>query len=483
MKTVKRALALLLALTMLLAMGAVTVLAAGNGSITIDNAVVGQTYTIYEILYLESYNAAAGQEAYSYKATAKWDAFINGADVKNVYVKVDEQGYVTWKDGADVAAFAALAQDYAAKNSIPNEGSRKADSATVKFENLDLGYYLVDSSLGTLCSLNTTKPDVTIKEKNAAPTTDKQVQENSTGDWGKTNDADIGDTVNFKTTINVIDGSPKDYVLHDTMSEGLTFQPDSVKVSVNNKEIPSGYTLVTASKDGCTFEINFADGTLNPNDVVTVTYSAVLNDKAVIADEGNPNQTHLSYTDTNGATKETKPSETRTYTWEIDVFKYTMKDEKETPLAGAEFILYKEVSGERQYAQATNGKITGWTTDKTQAAKFTTPADGKFTISGLDSGTYYLEETTAPAGYNTLKDPITITIEKNTDEAGAVTATIKYGSPETVANPDIKVLNQTGAELPSTGGVGTTIFYVLGGLLVVCAGVLLITKRRMNKEA
>ena len=482
MKTVKRALALLLALTMLLAMGAVTVLAAGEtGSITIDNAVAGQTYTIYEILYLESYNAAAGQEAYSYKATEKWTAFINGADVKNVYVKVDEQGYVTWIKDADVAEFAALAQKYAADNGIANEGSRKADSATVKFENLGLGYYLVDSSLGTLCSLDTTNPNVTIKEKNAAPTTDKQVQENSTGSWDKTNDADIGDTVNFKTTINVIDGSPKNYVLHDTMSEGLTFQPDSVKVSVNNKEIPSGYTLVTASKDGCTFEINFADGTLNPNDVVTVTYSAVLNDKAVIADEGNPNQTHLSYTDTNGATKETKPSETRTYTWEIDVFKYTMKDEKETPLADAEFVLYKEVNGEKQYAQVTDGKLTGWTNDKTAATIFKTSANGTFTISGLDSGVYYLEETTAPAGYNILKDPIRIEITYSIDTNTNVgTATVKYGDNSTGT---IKVENNTGAELPSTGGVGTTIFYVLGGLLVVCAGVLLITKRRMNKNA
>lgn len=480
MKTVKRALALLLALTMLLATGAVTVLAAGNGSITIDNAVVGQTYTIYEILYLESYNATEGQEAYSYKATEKWTAFINGADVKNVYVNIDEQGYVTWKadknTAADYAAFAKLAQKYAADNNISNQGSQKATSTTVTFTNLELGYYLVDSSLGTLCSLNTTKPDVTIKEKNAAPTTDKQVQENSTGDWGKTNDADIGDTVNFKTTINVIDGSPKDYVLHDTMSEGLTFDSASVKVSVNDTVITSGYTLDTNPGDGCTFEIKFADGTLKPNDVVTVTYSAVLNDKAVIADEGNPNQTHLSYTDTNGATKETKPSETRTYTWKIDVFKYTMKNEKETPLADAEFVLYKEVNGEKQYAQAADGKLTGWTNDKTAATIFKTPANGTFTISGLDSGVYYLEETTAPAGYNVLKDPVKVVIGAD----GSVT----YGDDNsTAANPDVKILNNTGAELPSTGGVGTTIFYVLGGLLVVCAGVLLITKRRMNKEA
>ena len=177
MKRTKRIASVLLALVMALSLITTAFAAGENGSITIDNAVVGQTYTIYQILDLESYNKDSG--AYAYKATAAWRDFINGADVKSVYVNVDAQGYVTWVKDADVAAFAKLAQKYAADHNIANQGTKTADSTTVEFTNLDLGYYLVDSTLGTICSLDTTNPSVTIKEKNAKPTVDKQVQENS----------------------------------------------------------------------------------------------------------------------------------------------------------------------------------------------------------------------------------------------------------------------------------------------------------------
>ncbi len=120
-------------------------------------------------------------------------------------------------------------------------------------------------------------------------------------------------------------------------------------------------------------------------------------------------------------------------------------------------------------------RFTEWTTEKTSATKLVTPDSGKFAIKGLDSDTYYLEETTAPAGYNTLKDPVKVVIASD----GKVT----YGKDGTAANPDVKVLNQSGTELPSTGGIGTTIFYVLGSVLVVAAGILLVTKKRMGSEA
>ena len=178
MKTSRRLAGLFLAIVMMFTL-AVSVSAIGGGSITIDNAVKDQTYTIYEILYLESYNKDSG--AYYYKAKDDWNVFINGADIKNVYVNVDGQGYVTWKDKADPAAFAKLAQKYATDHSIVNQGSMKAENATVTFTNLELGYYLVDTTLGTLCSLDTTTPSVTIKEKNAEPTNVKTVEEDSNG--------------------------------------------------------------------------------------------------------------------------------------------------------------------------------------------------------------------------------------------------------------------------------------------------------------
>lgn len=209
--------------------------------------------------------------------------------------------------------------------------------------------------------------------------------------------------------------------------------------------------------------------------MVIVTYSATLNEKAVIAGEGNPNETWLVYGDNNHTEKDT----TRTYTWQMDVLKYTMKDNKETPLAGAKFVLYKTVDGKNLYALADgNNKITGWTENESEATMFETPNNGRFSIIGLDAGTYYLKEIEAPAGYNMLKDPIEVVITATVDGAtNTGTATVTPAVDGTV-----KVENKTGAELPSTGGIGTTIFYVVGGLLVVAAGVLLVTRKRMSKS-
>ena len=250
--------------------------------------------------------------------------------------------------------------------------------------------------------------------------------EDATGDYGKTNDADIGQTVNFTTTVTVIDGNPKGYVVHDTMSAGLTFN-GSVAVTVNGTAITEGYTLVTEGlTDGDTFEVQFTDGTLKANDVVVITYSATVNANAVIAGSGNTNTTKLSYTDTTGTSHDTENSETRTYTWLFDVFKYTKNGETETALAGAKFVLYKGTGDAKSYAKIENGKVTGWTSTQTEATVLTTPADGKFAVSGLDADTYYLEETEAPAGYNKLKDPVEFKITASVDGTTNVgTATVE----------------------------------------------------------
>ena len=164
MKHAKKLASLLLALVMVLSLATTAFAEGETGSITINDAVVGQTYTIYQILDLESYNTTTN--AYSYKATTAWNTFINSDAIKGTYVEVDAQGYVTWKDGADAAAFAKAAQKYAKDNSIANQGSVTATTTTVSFTGLDLGYYLVDTTLGTLCSLDTTNPDVVMEEKN-----------------------------------------------------------------------------------------------------------------------------------------------------------------------------------------------------------------------------------------------------------------------------------------------------------------------------
>ncbi len=491
MKTMKRALALVLALSMVLALGLTTVLAAGetagvnndSGKITIDNAVVGQTYTVYQILKLESYDADAN--AYAYKAADNWASFINGNDIKGKYVSVDEQGYVTWVDGANAATFAKLAQDYAAENTIRSEGAKEAGSATVEFTGLNLGYYLVDSTLGTLCSLDTTNPTVTIKEKNVVPTNVKTVQEDSTGSYGESNDADIGQTVNFKSTITAQAGA-QNYVFHDTMSSGLSFTgAENVSVSLNSTLITAGdaaYTVVAKTlTDGCTFEVRFTQAfcdTLKANDQIVISYSAVLNEDAVVGIGGNPNESWLSYSEDGKTT--TVPSETTTYTWKMDVFKHNADG---VGLAGAKFVLSRTTDKKDaiKLIAVPNKETPTYRVAKADETEnviteIETDGTGKFTITGLDSDTYYLIETSAPAGYNVLKDPVTVTIS----DKGQL-AVIENGISKDVT--EVCVLNKSGAELPSTGGIGTTVFYVLGGLLVVCAGVLLITKRRMNKNA
>ena len=482
MKLTNKLAGILLALAMVLGIAATAFAEGETGSITIYDAAVGQTYTIYQILDLESYNKEA--RAYAYKATTAWNTFINSEAIKGIYVEVDAQGYVTWKGDADAAAFAKLAQKYAKDNSIANQGSVTATTTTVSFNGLDLGYYLVDTTLGTLCSLDTTNPDVVMEEKNEVPTNVKTVEEDSTGNYGEKNDADIGQTVNFKSTITAQPGA-ENYVFHDKMSEGLTYNGDA-KIYTDEamtQELATAYYMVNANPtDSDTFDITFTQDYLNTITAATklyVKYSATLNENANVGNDGNPNESKLSYGEINqetGKPGSTTPlSETKTYTWDVDVFKYTMNGETEKALAGATFTLSKNADGSNPIALVSEGNNVyrvAKTNETATVTEITTDATGKFTIKGLDADTYYLTETAAPAGYNKLAAPVTIVIGEN----GVVNGTTE--APQGV--DEVKVLNQSGTELPSTGGIGTTIFYIVGGVLVVGAVVLLVTKKRMN---
>ena len=474
----KKTMSVLLALVLLLALS-VPAMAAGEGTITINNAVVGQTYTIYRILELESYNATT--KAYSYKATTDWDAFVKA---HSTYFDVDAQGYVTWKaatDDATAAEFAKLARAYAAdeNNNVTAQGTANADSKKVTFNNLELGYYLVDSTLGTLCSLDTTNPTVTIEEKNAKPSNVKTVEEDSNHKYGEKNDADIGQTVNFKSTITAQAGA-ENYVFHDKMSGGLTFGAVT-GVTLKHKEDTEAATVASENyevntsnpEDGCTFEIVFTQAfcdTLKANDKIEISYTATVNENAVVGGNGNPNESHLSYGDQNHPTT-TPPSTTTTYTWKIDVLKYTMKGDEEVKLADAVFTLSKSIDGTDPIALISEGNNVYRVakTGETGITQITTDATGAFTIKGLDSDTYYLTEIAQPAGYNKLADPIKVVIDDH--------GNVKYNNDYTGT---VRVENKTGAELPSTGGVGTTVFYVVGGLMVLLAVVLLVTRKKMS---
>lgn len=490
-KAMKKLMAALLAVAMVCAM-AIPAFAAGGaprtGSITINGAIDNQTYKIYRILDLE---ANENFTAYKYTINKGWENFVNAhSDVFTV-----KNGIVTSTAISNtpiVQDLANAAGKYAEDNNLTADGTASSTSKTVS--NLTLGYYLVVStpalSANSLCSLGTTNPDVTINEKNGNPTITKQV-EHAAGSPASANDATVGDTVKFYVTINAIDGKPENYVMHDKMDEGLSFNASSVTVKRGETILEKGtdYELITSPADHDTFDIKFEKNVVKTNDVFTVTYTATLNEKAVVGTPGNKNETVLTYGDNGRVTAETK-----TYTWSFNIFKYFMDgNKKEKGLEGAQFILYREASTgsatEYEYAvMDTTGKIKSWSSDESDATVLTSPASGNLTMSGLANGTYYLKEKEAPQGYNPLENPIEIRITAESwTTSGTPSAKIEYKTStaeglEKTEDGTVKVENKSGTVLPGTGGIGTTIFYVVGGGLMVAAAILLVTKKRMENH-
>lgn len=507
MKLIKKIAAIMFAFMMVVSMSCNVKAVEGTspatkGTITIANAKKGETYKLYKILSLESYSYTENDKEngnYAYRLTGNsWDNFITGSNVIDKYFEFDSTNtYLTWKgntDEARVKEFAQLALEFArneANNVQPVQPVQTASSETVTYSGLDLGYYLVDSSMGTLCALTTTNPTVKIAEKNTAPTVEKKVGNSADNVNSENNNASIGDTVYFKTTITAQPGA-QNYVLHDKMTEGLTFDQNSVNVSLHKKATNADETLgantdynveITNLEDTdpkCTFHIKFPQklcDRLAANDTITVTYSAVLNEKAEIGNvDKNTNETWLKY----GDSQNTQHKTTTTKTFEMNVFKF-YKDKKnsdtETGLAGATFKLTKESKDANNITFVKTSNETA-TDDVYRVAKtgetgtvttITSPDSGKFTIQGLGAGTYYLTETKQPAGYNKLSGPVTVVIDEN--------GLVKVGESE--ANP-VKVENKTGTVLPSTGGAGTTMIYLVGAVLVLGSGVVLVTKRRVK---
>lgn len=386
---------------------------------------------------------------------------------------MSDQGYVTWVEGADEVEFAKLALDYAKKAGISKEQSLTAGESLVVFENLPLGYYLVDSSLGALCGLDTTNNEVIIQEKNAVPTIDKQVQEDSDNSWGNHNDADIGQTVNFKTTVHAKKGA-ENYVVHDKMSAGLTLKPETIAVEGLTKD--KDYTVKAEGfTDGCSFEIAFTKEylkTITKDTDIVITYAAILNENAKIADGVNANDTKLTYGDNNS----TEWIQTQTKTYQFQLVK-TDTDKK--ILEGAEFELYDAFTGGNKIAlvMIEEGIYRVATAAEKAAEDFTSAVikAGQATIQGLDgSTTYYLEEVKAPAGYNKLAERVAVAIAQENLNAQAADGAYVSGG--------VQVINNTGSLLPDTGGMGTTIFYLIGGILVVAAVVLMVAKKRMHSD-
>lgn len=344
-----------------------------------------------------------------------------------------------------------------------------ATGDTVTFSGLDLGYYLVDSSLGALCGLNTTNPDATIKEKNGQPTIEKKVK-NHNNDWVDENTAKIGDTVEYKVEIKVADGAQK-YTVTDTMSKGLTFNSGSLKVTANGAQT-TNYTL-TPTENGFTLELPESYvSNLAKDTVIIVTYNATLNKDAVIDGDGNTNEVKLSY----GNQQNTVPSKVTTKSYQFDLVKVDGTTNK--LLDGAEFKLYTaKDGGEPIKFVAVEGGYRVANGDETGAVD-TIKVNGKVHISGLDKVNYWLDETHAPAGYNKLNERQEVKLSEGSQNATLETGAITWAE----SNGGVVVKNNAGTVLPSTGGMGTTLFYVVGGGLMVAAVVLLVTKKRMEHK-
>ena len=476
MKHLKKLAGCLLALVMILTMSNVAVVNAANGtndnsgSITINNAIKGHTYNAYQILVLESYNTDKG--AYAYKANPDWADWL---ETQTQYVSIDKQGYVTWVKDADAAAFAKAALAHVKANSIQADSTKTAGSATVEFTGLNLGYYLIDTTLGTLCSLDTTAPSVEMYEKNEEPSVTKEVQEDSDKNWGDDNTAEIGDTVKFKTTITAKKGA-ESYVLHDVMSDGLTLNGDSIKVQVNGVNLAAtNYNIKTSGlTDGCDFEITFAQSyldTITANTDIVVTYSAVVNENAVVHDDANTNKTKLTFGEDNR--DQTTWDETKTYTFKVDVVK---TDGENKVLDGAQFKLYDAKTGGNEIAlfKVSDGAYR-LAKDGETGGEYITTKDGQLEIKGFDANTnYYLEETKAPDGYNKLAERVEIAVKEANLDATVSNNTWQSGG--------VHIVNKTGSLLPGTGGMGTTVLYMAGGVLVIAAGALLIFRRRMHTD-
>lgn len=444
--------------------------ASTNGSITINNATKGETYDIYRIFDLESYTADG---KYSYTLSEKWaDAGFGNAEAFTTYFDLTG-GYVhpkTTYTETTAAEFAVKALAFATEKSIGSEDGKTATGSSVSFSNLRLGYYLVDTSLGTLCSLDTTNPNATIIEKNTAPTIDKKILSNNTEVIE--NNATIGSKINYQVTIHAKKGATG-YILTDTLSAGLTLDQNSIAVKKGDgTTITAGVdtysvTEATDHKLVITFHQALLDTMTNTTDIV-VTYSATLNKDAVIHNDVNKNTVKLEY----GKSGETTEQSTKTHTYKFDLVK---TDASNTLLAEAKFKLYDSDKGGHEIKLT---KVDEHTyrpaVGEEKGDEIVTKGNAPITIQGLANGTYWLEETQQPTGYNKLTERKSVELKDGNNTATMNGTTYQSGG--------LHIVNQSGTVLPGTGGMGTTLFYVVGGGLMVAAFVLLVAKKRMENK-
>ena len=492
-----------------------------RGSITINDVLLDEnnkpvaTYEIYQILKLDSFNFTTGSYDYSYNDT--WKDFLTTGEGKD-YITVNPETHLIVWNGSDsatrVSEFAEKALAYAKANGIaptkttviPQNGTAEytVSGTSIVFEDLQLGYYLVDSTVGALCGLSTTNPNGIINPKNGIPTIDKQVMEDSTSQWGGTNTADIGQIVDFRVTVEVQPGA-QNYVLHDEFDEGFTFVHDTdagrgilklehviPKTDGSPSQItpiPSNYYTIVIDDSqlpdsekkcspDCAFEIRFTEEFcehLNTNDKIGIHYNAMLNRHANTGTVANVNTAWLTF----GEGHTTTPDATETYSYAFDLVKTNGQGQL---LDGASFLIYDSAANGNVVAvvpwKATDtSEWDGVTyrrarTDETGVEKIIVTG-GHVRLLGFDNGTYYLEEIDFPEGHNKLEGRQSFTISGRNLDATIVGDVVS-------TNSGVQVVNHSGTMLPETGGFGTTMFITCGSVLVLACGLLLVTKKRMT---
>lgn len=492
--------------------------AADNATLTVsttDAKFAGKTVNAYKMF---SATVSGDGKAVSYTLTDGWKeffkdpTFVTGATDANVNDKANE--YVSSLTGKekDLVAFAAKASNWAQKNNITAATTTVSTDAadgnyTATFTGLDYGYYVVAVPGATLANasgqyatlVSVDRTNVTANIKGDLPTVVKKVNGESA------TSAKIGDTLTFTLTSTIPDMSAYDtytFNFKDTLSKGLTFgQVDSVKVGDTTLTKGTDYTVATSTVSDSTLltvtMLNFKDKQqTNVGKTITVTYKATLNKDAVVGGHGNVNSATIQYSNKPGieGTGESEPSKVRVFTYGFTVDKYTgdKYDDDATRLAGAEFALAPKNGTAMSFVQVTAGSATENAVyrvakdDETgTTTTITTPANGKVVFQGLKNGEYTLTETKAPAGYNKLASAIGVKVNGQNDgtDTTDATVTITYNNDngsdynQTASNGVIPVQNKSGAILPSTGGMGTIAFTVIG-VLVIALGVAWTLKRK-----
>lgn len=482
-KNMKKIMALALAATMTLGMTTVALAA----TIKVENALNGETYKAYKVFDVTN---SGDNYAYTIAKDSVWKDVIanykdeNGmvvftltpsANNSNVLVVTFDKD--TFTDGAHFAKYLS--------ESIPDAAvctTKTAESdGELVFDDMGTGYYFLDTSLGSLCSLDTTIDTVTVREKNTIPGLTKELVGSDKDEDSQT--ATVGEVIDFKIAVTDSKGTDKKITVHDTMSAGLTLDNTSFKVftteKVNDEDVDvevatDNYSISTENiTDGCTFHVEFTEDyvtELDENDVVYITYSAVVNEEAAKVTEGGTvleGANNAAYSEYSKQT--TEEDEVKVYTYKFDIVK-TTKDAN--VLTGAKFKLYDAATAGNEIAvvKVENGIYRVAEDDETGVEI----EAGSVEIRGLGNGKYYLEETEAPAGYNILTERKEFEI-KDSDNDATVTDNVYISG-------GLQVINNAGVELPSTGGMGTTIFYVLGSIMALGAGVLLVTKKRVGEN-